>query len=297
MVVESVLLLIGMCLQEVGDADGAWYKARAFQVAAARLKPPAVALQRLAAGAAYAMVIDYRFAEATDYFRHAFENASALPDAELRAKFVNRLIPGQVVALAYSGATEEAKRLGEAFVAQIDTDPSIRTDVADVYLPDGLSFAQRQNGRFDAAIATALRAEQRFVELKFENNVRVARAWRAAALLDAGRSREALTAVNEDLVQAPAITEPQNADVLIIYGRALLANGHAAEALEPLRLAYGFWLGHDSKSAFAAEAEYWFGRAWIANGNTKRGKWMVAEAREALAKSPLPLHRTLAASK
>ena len=84
-------------------------------------------------------------------------------------------------------------------------------------------------------------------------------------------------------------------DVPLAYGRALLANGRAAEALEPLRQSYGFWLGHDPKSVWAAEAEYWFGQAWIANGDAKRGRWMVAEAKRALAKSPYKLHQSLAA--
>ena len=52
-----------------------------------------------------------------------------------------------------------------------------------------------------------------------------------------------------------------SADVHLAHGRALLANGRAAEALEPLRQSYGFWLGHDPKSVWAAEAEYWFGQA------------------------------------
>jgi hypothetical protein len=30
-----------------------------------------------------------------------------------------------------------------------------------------------------------------------------------------------------------------------------------------------------------AEAQYWFGHAWIANGEVKRDRWMVAEARTA----------------
>jgi len=42
----------------------------------------------------------------------------------------------------------------------------------------------------------------------------------------------------------------------------------------------------------AAEAEYWFGQAWIANGEVKRSRWMVAEARETLSRSPLKSHRS-----
>jgi hypothetical protein len=81
----------------------------------------------------------------------------------------------------------------------------------------------------------------------------------------------------------------------LAYGRALLANNRTAEALEPLRQSYGLWLGQDANSVWAAEAKYWFGRAWIANGEGNRGRRMVAEARKALQASPLPLHRALAA--
>ena len=86
-----------------------------------------------------------------------------------------------------------------------------------------------------------------------------------------------------------------SADVYLAYGRALLANGRAAEALEPLRQSYGARLGHDPKSVWAAEAEYWFGQAYIASGEVKRGRWMVAEAKRALAKSPYKLHQRLVA--
>ena len=61
-------------------------------------------------------------------------------------------------------------------------------------------------------------------------------------------------------------------------------------------MAYGAWLSSNQpRSVFAAEAEYWFGQAWIANGEVKRGRWMVAEARQTLAGSPLKSHRALAA--
>ena len=83
-------------------------------------------------------------------------------------------------------------------------------------------------------------------------------------------------------------------DLRLAYGRALLANGRAAEALEPLRIEYGENLASRDRF-YVAELEYWFGQAWIANGEAKRGRWMMAEAREQLAKSPFPSHRALAA--
>ncbi|HQR71418.1 MAG TPA: serine/threonine-protein kinase [Burkholderiaceae bacterium] len=295
-ILEHALVYIGSCLGATGDPEGAWYLARAFDVAAARETPASTNLMRRAEDVLYGMLTLYRFTEASKYLRHAFENAVAIPEPELRARFVNRLIPAQVHLLAFTGATEEAEKIGETFAARLATDPSARTMVAEVWLPEGLVFAQRQNGRYNAAIATAQRAEQRFTEAKWDELTGVARAWRAAALLDAGQVPEALTAAVQAMELKPHfVCDPQDDDVRLVYGRALLLNGRAAEALEPLRLAYGCWLGLDAKSVWAAEAEYWFGRAWIANGEQKRGRWMVAEARKVLATSPLPLHRALAA--
>jgi tetratricopeptide (TPR) repeat protein len=166
--------------------------------------------------------------------------------------------------------------------------------IAETWLPESLVLAQRQNGHYDAAIATAQRAEQRFAEAKWDELVGVARAWRAATLLDVGRNREALTAAAQAIELKPHfVCDPQDDDVRLVYGRALLLNGRAAEALEPLRLAYGCWLGLDAKSVWAAEIEYWLGRAWLANGEAARGRWMVREARKVLATSPLPSHRRL----
>ena len=112
----------------------------------------------------------------------------------------------------------------------------------------------------------------------------------------AGAVAQALTSVQEALqLQAEFSSDPPAADLGLVAGRALLLSGRSHEALEPLRQSYGFWLGLDPRSVWAAESEYWLGRAWIANGEAKRGRWMVSEARRALAKSPLPSHRRLAA--
>jgi hypothetical protein len=43
-----------------------------------------------------------------------------------------------------------------------------------------------------------------------------------------------------------------------------------------------------------AETEYWFGLAWIAVGDVKRGRRMITEAREILARSPNATQRKLA---
>jgi hypothetical protein len=120
-------------------------------------------------------------------------------------------------------------------------------------------------------------------------------AWRGLAELDAGRPAQALAWAEQAMPLIEAQLWIDSVDVPLAYGRALLANGRAAEAHEPLRQSYGFWLGHDPKSVWAAEAEYWFGQAYIASGDVKRGRWMVAEAKRALAKSPYKLHQRLVA--
>jgi len=122
-------------------------------------------------------------------------------------------------------------------------------------------------------------------------------AQRGLAELESGTPTRALTSAEQamNMLSETTAWEIDRGVVPLAYGRALLANGRAAEALEPLRQSYGFWLGHDPKSVWAAEAEYWFGQAWIANGDVKRGRWMVAEAKRALAKSPFKLHQMLVA--
>lgn len=160
-----------------------------------------------------------------------------------------------------------------------------------------LSFAQRQEGRFAQAIATAQTMLERCRAAKQTNPQGCAgRALvtQAMAELDAGQNADALATIEQRLKLRHAFLGDPNLG--LAYGRALLANGRPSEAIEPLRLAYGSWLASNlPRSAFAAEAEYWFGQAWIANGEAKRGRWMVAEAREVLATSGLKSHRLLAA--
>ena len=102
---------------------------------------------------------------------------------------------------------------------------------------------------------------------------------RAQIELALGRSAQALATIESAL---PALA---NGDVTIkaieananlTHGRALLAVDRAPQALEPLRQAYGYWLAHEPHSEWAAEAEHWFAQAYLATGDTKRGRWMEA---------------------
>ena len=81
---------------------------------------------------------------------------------------------------------------------------------------------------------------------------------------------------------------------LLAHGRTLLANGRAGEAIEPLRRHHATWSTPQPASPYTAEALYWLGRASLAAGEA-RGARMLAEAKAALARSPVPAHRRLAA--
>jgi len=222
--------------------------------------------------------------------RSALENSPVFPEEELRERFVRRVTPGHVAWLAFSGDTEAAELLASR-------DESAANTFYVYWLRIGQSFAQRQNGRYTAAIATARKLEEACPQIRNIHPyacISDARALRAAAQLDAGELTAGLASANQALERQDEFTlDPQGADLGIVVGRARLANGRVKEALEPLRQAYGFWLGRDPNGVRAAEAEYWFGQAYLATGD-KRGHGMVAEAQRTLARSPLKSHRALA---
>ena len=236
------------------------------------------------------MVCDLgRGAECAEFTDKALVHAAAMPSGEARSRTMGTLRMAQVHVLILQGATEEA----EALAAQFLIEPLCCEQTLHLWR----SYALRLGGRFDEAARAADQAISmaRAKGGLFEQAWPLA--WRGLAELDAGRPAQALASAEQAMsLMAEARLSIDSADVRLAYGRALLANGRAAEALEPLRQSYGFWLGHDPKSVWAAEAEYWFGQAWIANGDAKRGRWMVAEAKRALAASPFKTHRALAAA-
>jgi len=91
-------------------------------------------------------------------------------------------------------------------------------------------------------------------------------------------------------------TYPYLSDLQLTRGQALLKLGRAEEALAAFRISDEFWRSYEPKSHWAAEASYWVARALIEAGDTATGKPMLKAARARLAKSPMPLHRALAAS-
>ena len=196
--------------------------------------------------------------------------------------------PTQVRALILQGKPEEA----EALAAQFLIEPRCCEQTLNIVRSEALRLA----GRFEEAA----RAADKAISIARAKGGGFELAWMLAqqglAELESGNPTQALASVEQAM---PLMSEAWPAEidwgvVPLAYGRALLANGRTAEALEALRQSYGFWLGHDPKSVWAAEAEYWFGQAYIANGDAKRGRWMVAEAKRALAKSPFKLHQRVA---
>ena len=288
---ELPLTAMTSCMRSFADPSTVDFALQAFEAAAAREQPPSSNLMRRAEFALY-HALDFRQLDRAGYLvQRAIENGPAFPEEKLRERFVRRVVPGHVAWLAFSGETEAAEMLASKEESAADTFYAY-------WLRIGQSFAQRQNGHYTAAIATARKLEEACPQVRNINPnfcVAEARALRAVAQLDAGDLTAALASANEALEQQDVYpTVAQAADFGIVIGRVRLANGMAKEALEPLRQAYGLWLGHDPKSVWAAEAEYWFGQAWIANGEVKRGRWMVAEAKQTLATSKLKSHQALA---
>jgi tetratricopeptide (TPR) repeat protein len=203
--------------------------------------------------------------------------------------------PPQVNALILQGRTEEAEALASKFL--------LEPFCCEGSLNSARAWALRLGGHFeDAAQATekalALGRDKARAATVGQSPGFIS--WllvqRGLEELHLQRPVPALALIEQGL---PGLRKEPSWDVdwgvmHLAHGRALLANGRAAEALEALRKSYGFWLGHDPKSVWAAEAEYWFGQAWIANGDARRGRWMVAEAKRTLAASPFRVHRDLA---
>ncbi len=297
---ERQLEALGACLNAVDDPTTVRIEEDIYAIAAARERPPSTHLMRRAEEALDSAMGQRDWHAAERYYQSAVENAQAITDPALRERLTRGLAMSRVCLLAQRGDTEEAEQFAAPMVASFDTEFSqigrLTPGQSDFW--SCLSFAQRQNGRYAEAVSTAqtiierCRATKRSALMACE-----ARPLREKALaeLDWGRNVEAMATMQENLKSTRRLVA-NDPNTALAYGRALLANGRAQEALEPLRMAYGAWLsGTQPRGVYAAEVEYWFGQAWIANGEVKRGRWMMAEARRVLAKSALPSHRALAA--
>ena len=288
--VELAFGHLAECLWGHGDrGEAASMAASAYRMATARDEPSPWRLADMAVQVAV-MVCDFeRGAECAEFVDRALVHAAAMPSGAAKSRMIGTLRLAQVRVLILQGTTDEA----EALAAQFLIEPLCCEQTLHLVR----SYALRLGGRFDEAARAADQAISmaRAKGGLFEQAWLLA--WHGLAELDSGRPAQALASAEQamSLMTKARPYEIDAADVPLAYGRALLANGRAAEALEPLRQSYGLRLGHDPQNAWTAEAEYWFGQAYIASGEVKRGRWMVAEAKRALAKSPYKLHQSLVA--
>jgi len=301
---EYTVGLLGRCYDAAGDESGSDFDFYAtYKIAAARERPPSIHLMQLAKNA---MIVAYQegdYALAEHYYQSAMENSKAIVDAPLRERLTRPAAVRRVCLLTQRGELDEAERFAAPIMEAVETDyhetPRMK-QLGERWLYICTSFTQRMQGRYDDAVRTMQTFLPRCLALGLDELPSgpgslciPGVALKALAELDAGRPAEALATLQRQENLDKLVLKGRS-NLQLAYGRALLANGRAAEALEPLRITYGENL--DSRDRFyVAELEYWFGQAWIANGEAKRGRWMVAEAREQLAKSPFPNHRALAA--
>ncbi|MGE5714375.1 MAG: protein kinase domain-containing protein [Betaproteobacteria bacterium] len=287
---------LGNCLRKGRDPEVLWIDMDVYDVVTRRDEPSPWLLARIAASVARVHCDAWRVDECADFTAKALVHATAMPAGDVKSSILAFMRPPQVTALTLQGKTEEAATKAADFLREpYCCEGSLNT---------GRAWALRLGGHFEEAA----QATDRAIALA-RDKARAATVGQSPGLLgwllvqrgveelELQRPAQALALIEQGM---PDFRKDPGWDVdwgvaHLAHGRALLANGRPAEALEALRKAYGFWLGHDSKSVWAAEAEYWFGKAWIANGDVKRGRWMVAEAKRALAMSPFKAHRALAA--
>jgi tRNA A-37 threonylcarbamoyl transferase component Bud32 len=285
---EDLTIRLGEC------SDDNWAYMDAYEIAAARERPPSPTLMRLAEWAYNAALGARDVVLAERYYQAAVANALAIPDEALRDRLTMNLRVGRVCQLGQRGDAEAAERLAATLIAGIDADYARVGRLAPSEGPFRvcLGEALRQLGRFDEAAQTARTFRERCRKSGHPGCEGRALVVEALAELDAGHLDAARTAIEARL--SISREWENDARFRIAYARVLLADGRAAEAIEPMRLSYGNWLSMSPDSPFAAESLYWFGRAYLATGD-KRGRWMVAQAKRELAKSPVATHRALAA--
>ena len=112
---------------------------------------------------------------------------------------------------------------------------------------------------------------------------------RALAELAQGRAADALATVEERLQMSKEFSRDRSCRRL---GRALIVTARC-EAIEPDWLTYG--AGSVLLPTASSQTRIVLVRTGLPRIGDKRGEWMVAEAKQKLAASPLKTHRALAA--
>jgi tetratricopeptide (TPR) repeat protein/tRNA A-37 threonylcarbamoyl transferase component Bud32 len=289
--VELAHYSLGECLCDRSDPGAVWSKASAYALALSREEPSPWVLTMLAHELAILHCNSARTAECIEFTNKALDHAAAVPEGEMKVARVATLRPWQVFTLTMQGHAEEA----EARAAEFLSEPHAHGILLHLFRGEALMLL----GRYAEAAAAA---EQAISLARSQGadagEVAPMLALRGLAELELNKPGQALASIEEAIRSGPPpetrTFESGWPALAHAYGRALLANNRPAEAVEALRQSYGLWLGQDAKSVWAAEAEYWFGQAYIATGDAKRGRWMVVEAKRALASSPFKTHRALA---
>ena len=287
----TAMAFLGRCLvQNRRHLEAIGITMTAYETMARRAEPAVHVLADIAASIARMQCDAGRVAPCAEYTAKALEHAAAMPSGEIRARALGFLRPPQVMALLLQGKTNEAIALADEFLRE--------PYCCEATLTSFRGQALRLEGRY----AEAVQALDKAIAISTAKSPQVERfrLWplvhRANAQLDLQQPVEALATIEQArplLAKYPGFGTGLGLAHLVL-GRALLVNGRAAEALEPLRESHDFWLGHDPGSVWAAEADYWFGRALAANGEARRGQHMVSQAQRTLATSPFKSHRELA---
>jgi tetratricopeptide (TPR) repeat protein len=292
---ERTYAALGLCYDRRGDPASLGFLLAAYNVAAAREQPPSLQLMRRAARAMDWAVHLKDIETAQEYRSKAVENAAAIADPELRAKLYRPVAMSDVCLLNHSGKPDEAQRAAQEALRTWQEQPDARLTYPEVMVLLCLSYAQREVGRYDDAARTAQELLERCHEYG-ESGVPRCRNRGSLALararLDSGNADEAL-AILEERLKLP-LRMDLNPESALARGRALLEVGRIAESTVLLKRLQDHWRASlTPDSAYAAEADYWLGKAYVTAGD-KRGKSLIAEAKRVLVGSPLASHRRLA---
>jgi tetratricopeptide (TPR) repeat protein len=195
------------------------------------------------------------------------------------------------------GDPETAERVGEEAVALMKQDEADPT--ADHMLLDLLARALYANGKYARAESMELAALKELEKDLSDDPVLPShRAW---TLLQLSRIRSeranhqgALDSADQALASLSNKGAPSLADQAAVdsrRGRILFDLGRYTEAVQALAAADAYWQTHGG----SGEVSYWYGKALIATGDTKRGEALVKSVLPGLAASDDPRARALAA--
>jgi serine/threonine-protein kinase len=290
---EYTLAALRVGLVVTGDARGSMAAAKeALELASAREPPGALNRGMRSNMVVFSAIAARRIDEALPLVREAdvlaMRREGDRPD--VASVLVNQ---HKIWVMNLAGDTVGAEDLAERTIALAEAQ-GIRPFVRSIRL--AWSYALRKNGK-------ALEAERLLADLPdprlgdFDEDEDFL-SESAAVRLAAGDAQAALDLSDHALRAFQRIRlqiDPALSDLHVTRGQALLALKRPAEARDAFQIADDFWRVYEADSHWSAEASYWLARALIETGDTATGKPMLKAAQARLAKSPMPLHRRLAA--